>query len=318
LRVIKQSPAGERGNDNASVSLDAPLAARDTIASVRTIISEHAMRLKDKVAVVTGGTSGIGRCIVERFVAEGAQVVFSGRRAALGAEVASATGAAFVEADAAREEDAARTIAAAVDKFGRLDVLVNNAGMGSPYARVEKLNLDEFDRMIAVHVRGALAHMKYAAPVMRKQKSGSIINVASVGAHRAGYGSIFYGAAKAALLHLTTYAAVELGEDNVRANSISPGAIATGIFGKALGLEGEAAEASAERVKPEIVAFQPIPRAGLPEDVAAAALFLASDESSFINGEDIVIDGGVIRGRRPAEVRAHGAGLKRALGSNEG
>ncbi|MDE2285044.1 MAG: glucose 1-dehydrogenase [Hyphomicrobiales bacterium] len=274
------------------------------------------MRLKDKVAVVTGGTSGIGRCIVERFVEEGAHVVFSGRRASLGAEVARATGAMFIAADAAREEDAAGTVAAAA-KLGRLDILVNNAGMGSPYARVEKLNLDEFDRMIAVHVRGALAHMKYAAPIMRKQKSGSIINVASVGAHRAGFGSIFYGAAKAALMHLTTYAAVELGEDNIRANSLSPGGIATGIFGKALGLEDDAAEASAERVKGELVTFQPIPRAGLPEDVAAAAVFLASDESSFINGEDIVIDGGVIRGRRPAEVRAHGAGLKRALGNNE-
>jgi len=275
------------------------------------------MRLKDKVAVVTGGTSGIGRSIVERFVTEGARVVFSGRRVQLGADMAKAIGAAFVEADAAREEDAARTVAAAVQAHGRLDILVNNAGMGSPYARVERLNLDEFDRMIAVHVRGALAHMKYAAPVMRRQKSGSIINIASVGAHRAGYGSIFYGAAKAALMHLTTYAAVELGEDNVRANSISPGGIATGIFGKALGLDSAAAEASADRLKPDLTAFQPIPRAGLAEDVAAAALFLASDEASFINGEDIVVDGGLIRGRRPAEVRAHGAIIKRALGSND-
>ena len=276
------------------------------------------MRLHDKVAVVTGGTSGIGRAIVERFVAEGARVVFSGRRRELGAEVAEATGAAFVEADAAREDDAARTIKAAVDAHGRLDILVNNAGMGSPYARVEKLNLDEFDRMIAVHVRGTLAHMKYAAPVMRAQKSGSIINMASIGAHRAGFGSIFYGAAKAAVMHLTTYAAVELGEDNIRANSISPGAIATGIFGKALGLESDAAEASAERVATMLAAFQPIPRAGLAEDVAAAALFLASDEASFINGEDIVVDGGVIRGRRPADVRAHGLEIKKAIGSNEG
>jgi NAD(P)-dependent dehydrogenase (short-subunit alcohol dehydrogenase family) len=275
------------------------------------------MRLKNKVAVVTGGTSGIGRSIVELYVAEGARVIFSGRRAALGAEVAKAAGATFVEADVANEQDAARTIAAATDVHGRLDVLVNNAGMGSPYVRVEKLNLEEFDRMIAVHVRGALAHMKHAAPVMRAQKRGSIINMASVGAHRAGFGSIFYGAAKAALLHLTTYAAVELGEDNIRVNSISPGGIATGIFGKALGFESEAAEASAERVRPELVAFQPIPRAGLAEDVAAAALFLASDESSFINGEDIVVDGGLIRGRRPHEVRAHGAGIKRALGNNE-
>jgi NAD(P)-dependent dehydrogenase (short-subunit alcohol dehydrogenase family) len=276
------------------------------------------MRLRDKVAVVTGGTSGIGRAIVERYVAEGAQVIFSGRRTSLGAEVAKATGATFMQADVANEDDAARTIAAALQAHGRLDVLVNNAGIGSPYVRVEKLDLAEFDRMIAVHVRGALAHMKYAAPAMRAQKSGSIINIASIGAHRAGFGSIFYGAAKAALVRLTTYAAVELGEDNVRANSISPGGIATGIFGKALGLESDAAEASAERVKPELKSFQPIPRAGLVEDVAAAALFLASDESSFINGDDIVVDGGLIRGRRPAEVRAHGAGIKKAIGRNEG
>jgi NAD(P)-dependent dehydrogenase (short-subunit alcohol dehydrogenase family) len=211
-----------------------------------------------------------------------------------------------------------RTVAAALQAHGRLDILVNNAGIGSPYARIEKLSLEEFDRMIAVHVRGALAHMKHAAPTLRRQRSGSIVNVASIGAHRAGFGSTSYAAAKAALVHLTRCAAVELGEDNVRVNSISPGGIATGIFGKAMGLGSDAAEASAERVKASLVSFQPIPRAGLPEDVAAAAVFLASDEASFINGEDIVVDGGLIRGRRPAAVKAHGAEIRQAIGSNEG
>jgi NAD(P)-dependent dehydrogenase (short-subunit alcohol dehydrogenase family) len=276
------------------------------------------MQLKNKIAVVTGGTSGIGRSIVERFVEQGARVVFSGRRAELGAEVAAATGATFIEADVAREEDAVRTIDAALGPYGRLDILVNNAGMGSPYTRIEKLSLDVFDGMIAVHLRGAIAHMKHAAATMRRQRSGSIINVASIGGHRVGYGSLSYSAAKAALLHATRCAAVELGEDNVRVNSISPGGIATGIFGKAMGLDSAAAEASVERILPGLAMFQPIPRPGLPEDVAAAAVFLASDESSFINGEDIVIDGGLIRGRTSAEVKASGLALKRLIDGTAG
>ncbi len=268
------------------------------------------MRLDNKVAVVTGGTSGIGRCIVERFAREGARVVFSGRRAALGAEVARLTGATFVEADVALEADAERTIGAAVAAHGTLDVVVNNAGMGSRTGRIERTSLDAFDQMMAVHVRGALAHMKYASPIMRARKAGSIVNIASVGGHRAGFGSLAYSAAKAALIHLSRCAAVELGEDNVRVNSISPGGIATGIFGKAMGLESASAEVSAEKVKGAMATFQPIPRAGLSEDVAAAALFLASDESSFITGDDIVVDGALILGRRPSEVRAAGEVLR--------
>src|SRR3954454_4474488 len=134
-------------------------------------------RLASKVAVVTGGTSGIGRRIVDRFAAEGAAVVFSGRRAALGAEVARATGAAFVEADVAREADAERTVGRAADAHGRLDVLVNNAGAPGPPGRLQDLPLDGFDRTLAVHLRGTLAHMKHAAPLMRAQGSGSIVNI---------------------------------------------------------------------------------------------------------------------------------------------
>jgi NAD(P)-dependent dehydrogenase (short-subunit alcohol dehydrogenase family) len=268
------------------------------------------MRLKNKVAVVTGGTSGIGRRIVERYVQEGAFVVFSGRRADLGADVSRATGAAFVEADVCVEADAARTVKMAFDAHGRVDILVNNAGMGSPGGRLENTPLEHLDRMMAVHVRGALAHMKPASAIMRSQRSGSIINIASVGGLRVGFGSLSYSASKAALIHLTRCAAVELGEDNVRANSISPGGVATGIFGKMLAMDSAAAEASAEKVKIGLATFQPIPRAGLPDDVASAALYLASDESSFVNGDDIVVDGGLIRGRRQAEIKASGQALR--------
>ena len=174
-------------------------------------------RLAGKVAIVTGGTSGIGRRIVERFVAEGAAVVFSGRRLAEGGAVASATGATFVQADVALEEDAERTIKFAIDAHGRLDVLVNNAGGPAPVGRLESLPLAGFDAAMAVHVRGTLAHIKHAAPTMRAQGAGSIVNLGSVAGHRAGYSSsVLYGVAKAAVIHLTRCAAMELGEDGVR------------------------------------------------------------------------------------------------------
>jgi NAD(P)-dependent dehydrogenase (short-subunit alcohol dehydrogenase family) len=269
------------------------------------------MRLQGKIAVITGGTSGIGRRMVERFIEEGATVFFSGRRAALGAEVAQATGATFIEADVALEADAARTIAIAAARNGQVDILVNNAGGASAAGRLEALALESFDQTIAVHVRGALAHIKHVSALMRARKQGSIINIGSVAGHRAGYSSsISYGVAKAALIHLSRCAAMELGEDNVRVNSISPGGIATGIFGKAMGLGPAAAEASAEKMKVALARMQTIPRAGLPNDIANAAVFLASDESTFVNGEDIVVDGGLIWGRRFSEVAAGGQALR--------
>ncbi len=272
------------------------------------------MRLENKIAVITGGTSGIGRRMVERFVQEGATVFFSGRRVALGAEVARATGATFIEADVALEADAARTIATVCEVAGRVDVLVNNAGGAVAGARLEDLVLADFDRTIATHVRGALAHIKHVSAAMRSRRQGSIVNIGSVAGHRTGYSmSISYGLAKAALIHLSRCAAMELGEDNVRVNSISPGRIATGIFAKTMGLAPAAAERSAETLRSALADQQTIPRAGLPDDVAGAAVYLASDESSFVNGTDIVVDGGLIWGRRFSEAAAGGAAMRALL-----
>lgn len=266
------------------------------------------MRLQGKIAVVTGATSGIGRRVVERFREEGAEVVFTGRRASLGAEVAAATGATFVEADAASPADAERTIGRTLDAHGRIDVLMNNAGAPARGGRVEDVDLSSFDQAVQVHVRGPLAHIKYAAPSMRAQGSGSIINVGSVAGHRAGYSSsLIYGVAKAAVIHMTRIAAMELGEDGVRVNSISPGGIATGIFAKAMGMDTEGAEATTEKVKGALAKLQAIPRAGLTDDIAGAALYLASDDAGFVNGEDIVVDGGLIWGRRHSDVMRGGA-----------
>lgn len=265
------------------------------------------MRLEQKVALITGGTSGIGRRTVERFVEEGAKVVFTGRRAELGSEVEAATGASFIQADAASAEDAERVVKQTVEAHGRIDILMNNAGGPAAPGRVEDLPLEGFDETIAVHVRGALAHMKFAAPTMRARTAGSIINIGSVAGHRAGYsGSLIYGVAKAALIHLTRCAAMELGEDGVRVNSISPGGIATGIFAKSLGMDDEVAETTPEKVKTALAKIQAVPRAGLTDDIVSAALYLASDEASFVNGEDIVVDGGLIWGRRYSDVMQGG------------
>lgn len=260
------------------------------------------MRLQNKIALVTGGTSGIGRRVVERFKSEGADVVFTGRRATLGNALASETGTVYVEADAGSEADAKNVVQRTIDEFGRLDILMNNAGAPAPPGRLQDLSLEGFDEAIRVHVRGTLAHMKHAASSMRSQSAGSIINVGSVAGHRAGYsGSMIYAIAKAAVIHLTRCAAMELGEDGVRVNSISPGGIATGIFAKSLGMEDEKAEDTAEKVKDALATLQAVPRAGVTDDIASAALFLASDEAGFVNGEDIVVDGGLIWGRRYSE-----------------
>jgi NAD(P)-dependent dehydrogenase (short-subunit alcohol dehydrogenase family) len=265
------------------------------------------MRLQDKIAIITGGTSGIGRKVVERFRAEGATVVFTGRRAALGDEIAEQTGATFLVADAGDEADAARTIGEALERHGRIDILMNNAGAPAPGGRLETLSLDGFDQAVRVHVRGALAHIKHAAPAMRAQAAGSIINVGSVAGHRAGYSSsLIYGVAKAAVIHMTRCAAMELGEDGVRVNSISPGGIATGIFAKSLGMATAEADGTVEKVKTALASLQAVPRAGVTDDIAAAALYLASDEASFVNGEDLVIDGGLIWGRRYSETAKGG------------
>jgi NAD(P)-dependent dehydrogenase (short-subunit alcohol dehydrogenase family) len=258
-------------------------------------------RLRDKVCIVTGATSGIGRRTAEVFVAEGARVVIAGRREAAGAEVVHQLGARcdFVRTDVTDEAAIRGLVEFTVTKHGRIDCLFNNAGGPAPTGGIETIPVEGFDAAIAVLLRSVVLGMKHVAPVMLKQRSGSIINNGSVAAHRAGYSSsVVYAAAKAAVVHLTRCVAMQLGEQGVRVNSISPGGIATGIFGKAAGLSAEKAEQTADAVKAALAKMQPIPRAGLTDDVAHAALFLASDESTFINGHDLVVDGGLIGGQR--------------------
>ena len=258
-------------------------------------------RLKGKITIVTGATSGIGRRTVELFVEEGAKVVATGRREELGRTLEAALGkdnCLFVTADATREDDVKRMFDACLSKWGRVDCLFNNAGGPAPVGGIETVPVDGFDAAMATLVRSVMLGMKHAAPLMMAQGSGSIINNGSVAARRAGYStSMIYGAAKAAVNHLTVCVAMQLGEKNVRVNSISPGGIATGIFAKALGLPPDKADSYAEAMKASMAKNQPIPRAGIVDDIAKAAVFLASDDSTFINGHDLVVDGGLVGGR---------------------
>src|SRR4051794_6926512 len=168
---------------------------------------------------------------------------------------------------------------------------------------------------MALLVRSVMLSMKDTAPVMMAQKTGSTINMPQLPRISPGYSSsMIYGAAKVAVLHLTRCAAMELGEHNVRANSVSPGAIATGILAKALGLESRAADAHADSMKAAFAGAQPIPRAGIPDDIAQCVVWLASDRASFVNGIDIVVDGGMIGGRMYTPHQESLKQMKAALG----
>ena len=265
--------------------------------------------LEDRVAVVTGGTSGIGARTAEVFVAHGARVVIAGRRQDWGEKLSRTLGdaASFIRTDVSIETDVKAMIDHAVDRFGRLDCLMNNAGSGSKFATITDVDLEQFDAVIAVHVRAVLAGMKHAARVMAVQGTGSIINVASVNGMRAGLGGHYYSAAKAASIHLTRCAAMELGEKGIRVNSISPGMIATGGFGKHADMPPDDADEHPEYAQAAITSvvprWQPLQCAGRVDDVAQAALFLASDASRYVTGHNLVVDGGISAGWPIAAVR---------------
>jgi NAD(P)-dependent dehydrogenase (short-subunit alcohol dehydrogenase family) len=263
-----------------------------------------------KIAIITGATSGIGARTAELFVAEGAKVVFTGRRQAEGAAVAARIGqeAQFIQADATCEDDWRRVIEHTLKAFGRIDCLFNNAGGPAPTGSITSVSVAGFDAAMALLVRSVMLGMKHVAPIMLRQRSGSIINNGSIAGHQTGRStSMIYGAAKAAVNHLSKCVAMELGEHNVRVNSVSPGAIATGILPKALGIDASKADALATEMQDVYAKAQPIPRSGVPEDIAQCVLWLACDRSSFVNAADIVVDGGLIGG---AMFSPHHEGLR--------
>ena len=250
--------------------------------------------LEGKVAVITGGASGIGEASARLFVEEGAKVVIADMQRERGAALAAELGGAavFMACEVRQEEQVKATVDAAVTNWGRLDCMFNNAGFGGALGLFEDIPADEFDMTFDVLVKGVFLGMKHAIPVMRAQGSGSIINTGSIAGVAAGRGPLVYSAAKAAVIHMSKTAAMPYGEANVRVNCICPGYIPTPLSTNAVGKPDElVAERSTQYAE-----RQPIPRAGTPDDIAQMAMYLASDRSSFVNGQAIVVDGAAASG----------------------
>jgi len=263
--------------------------------------------LNGKVAVVTGGASGIGEATVRLFVSEGAKVVIADMQRERGEALARELGevAVFVPCEVRQEAQVQAAVDAAVSQWGRLDCMFNNAGFGGALGRIEDVPADEFDMTFDVLVKGVFLGMKHAAPVMKAQGGGSIINTGSIAGVIAGRGPLVYSAAKAAVIHLTKVAAMPMAEDNIRVNAICPGFIPTPLSTNTVGrperLTEEQVAAYAER--------QPIPRPGRSDDIAQMALFLASNRSTFVTGQAMVVDGGAATGfpwsSQPAAYKTH-------------
>lgn len=245
------------------------------------------MRLQNKVAIITGAGSGIGKGIAERFAKEGAKVIVAEFDEASGqattAQIKQSGGVAeFVKVDVSKLADCQNMVKAAVEKFGRLDIIVNNAGI-IKYGPVEQMPEADLDAILAVDLKGVFFGSQAAIPELRKSGSGRIINTASIAAFQAFATLGAYCAAKGGVVALTKVLAVELAKDKIRVNSICPGAIQTGMT--------KQMESDPELMK-QTLAQIPVGRIGQPADIAAAAVWLASDEADYVTGQAIIIDGG--------------------------
>ena len=244
------------------------------------------MRLQGKSAIVTGGGSGFGAAIVALFAAEGARVLVADINGAAAEEVAARTpGAVAVACDVTQDEDTRRMIETATGAFGRLDVLVNNAGVSHWNQKLTEVSEADFDRVYAVNVKSLYWAAKHAVPVMAAQGGGSIVNTASTAGLRPRPGLCWYNGSKGACITITKSMAVELAPLKIRVNALCPVAGETPLLGHFMG--GDTPENRAR-----FVATVPLGRLSTPEDVARAALWLASDDAEFITGVALEVDGG--------------------------
>lgn len=254
-------------------------------------------KLSGKVALITGGTSGIGESTAALFVREGAKVVIVGRSEEKGQALADRLGnaARYARADVTKESDIARSVALTVETFGKLDILFNNAG-GPAGAGIDDITSEQIDYGVHLLLSSVILGIRYAVEPMKANGGGVIINNSSVAAIRYNQGSLLYSALKTAVTHYTRLAGVELGPHGIRVNAISPGAIATPIFwggsARANTLSDEDNAAKLEKLKGNLAKATPLPMAGLADDIAEAALYLASDAGRFVNSHDLVVDGG--------------------------
>jgi NAD(P)-dependent dehydrogenase (short-subunit alcohol dehydrogenase family) len=259
-------------------------------------------RLEGKVAVITGGVSGIGLGSVELFLAEGAQVVAADIQDEKGAmlEKRFSGRLRYAHCDVTAEAEIAAALQLAKTEFGGLDILFNNAGISDGMRLITEIDADRWNWIFDILVRGPALGMKHAVPLMLERGGGSIVNTASIAGLQAGWGPIAYSSAKAAVIHMSKVAAAQLSPQGIRVNAICPGLIATSIFGASLGMPREGADQLAALVATHAHKVQPVPKGGAPEDIAQAALYLASDAAAFVTGTHLVVDGGITVGSRHA------------------
>ncbi len=243
---------------------------------------------EDKVVLITGGTSGIGRATAVAFAREGARVVVAGRRENEGAETVALIEEAggqglFVRADVSIEEDVAALVARTVDTFGRLDCAFNNAGV-MDFAPITEVSLEAIERVLAVNVRGVALCLMHQIPALLKSGGGSIVNTASFLGLRPSANSAIYNASKFAVIGLSKTVALEFASQNVRVNAVCPGIIETPMN------EGYRRD---EKGRDALNAMQPVGRLGQPEDIASAVLYLSSPAAAFITGTTLSVDGGI-------------------------
>jgi NAD(P)-dependent dehydrogenase (short-subunit alcohol dehydrogenase family) len=252
-------------------------------------------KLEGRTAIVTGGASGIGAASARLFAAEGARVLIADTQRERGEALVASLGeaAAFRHVDVTREADVKGAVDEAVSRWGRLDCIYNNAGFGGALGPIDRTSLEDFDLTFDVLVKGPFLGIKHAAPVMKAQRAGVILSTASVAGLQAGYSPHLYSVAKAAVIHLTRSVALELGEHGIRVNCICPGVIATPLAAGSANVS----DAGLAKMKAALGKSQPIGRIGDPEDIARAALWLASDDASFVTGHALVVDGGAYAGR---------------------
>ncbi|BBX53314.1 SDR family oxidoreductase [Mycolicibacterium poriferae] len=260
--------------------------------------------LAGKVAIVTGGASGIGRGIAERFAAEGAGVVIADVRDDLGAELVDKLNSAghrttYRHTDVGDQTQVGELVASAVSAFGGLHVMVNNAGISSPLRKgLFAEDFEEFDRVMRVNLLGVMAGTREAARHMADNGGGSIINLGSIGGIQAGGGVSTYRASKAAIIHFSKCAAIELAHYEVRVNCLAPGNIPTPILAtSATDEDRERLERFEARIRQQMRDDRPLKREGTAEDVAEAALYLATARSRYVTGTVLPVDGGTVAGK---------------------
>jgi NAD(P)-dependent dehydrogenase (short-subunit alcohol dehydrogenase family) len=287
-------------------------------------------RFKNKVVAITGATSGIGLETLERFVAEGAQVLAIDKDADAGHELQQRFQGQvyFVAADVTKVDALKAAIDSAEAHFGGLDILFNNAGSGGSRQTADAFDLQGWDDTQALLMRAVAAGTAFAVPAMKRRGGGAIVNTASISGLQAGFAPLAYSVAKAAVIHYTKVAASQLSMHGIRINAVAPGFIATRIFGSGLGLDRAQAQSLADLASARNTAPNPLGKAGQPHDIAEMVLFLASDAASFITGTHFTVDGGMTIGPRhswdpqtpPPMVEAFGLTLEQiqAMGQKGG